>query len=94
MIAQERSRQQLDPIGTFGNNLATILFTMTAFGIAAMLVYNGFDKITSPPLAMVALLLLGVSCGHLVLASNSIRAPFTRRTMVIILITCLVASGF
>jgi hypothetical protein len=94
MITQERSRQQLDPIGTFGNNLATILFTMSAFGIAAMLVYNGFDQITSPPLAMVALLLLGVSCGHLVFASNPIRAPFTRRTMTTILITSLVACGF
>lgn len=94
MNTQERSRQQLDPIGTFGNNLATILFTMSAFGIAAMLVSSGFDQITSPPLAMVALLLLGMSCTQLVLASNPIRAPFTRRTMTTILLTGLLACGF
>ena len=94
MTTQERSRQQLDPIGTFGNTLTIILFTLSAFGMAAWQVYQGFDEITSPPLAMVALLLLGVSCTYLVLASNPIRAPFTRRTMTIILLICLVACGF
>ncbi|MHA6669114.1 hypothetical protein ACX3O0_09620 [Homoserinimonas sp. A447] len=94
MSTQERSRQQLDPIGTFGNNLATALFTMSAFAIAATMVSNGFDRISTPPLAIVALLLLGVSCTHLVFASNPIRAPFTRRTMTIILLTCLLACGF
>lgn len=94
MITHERSRQQLDPIGTFGNNLTTILFTMSAFGIAAMLVSSGFDRITNQPLAIVSLLLLGASCTYLVLASNPIRAPFTRRAMIIILLTCLVACAF
>jgi hypothetical protein len=94
MTTHERSRQQLDPIGTFGNTLTTVLFTLSAFGIAAWLVSNSFDGITSPPLAMVALLFLGVSCTHLVLASNPIRAPFTRRTLTIILLTCLIACAF
>lgn len=94
MTIHERSRQQLDPIGTFGNNLTTILFTMSAFGIAALLVVGSFDRISNPPLSMVALLLLGASCTYQVLASNPIRAPFTRRAMTIILLTCLLASAF
>ncbi|MEX1079591.1 MAG: hypothetical protein WED09_10830 [Homoserinimonas sp.] len=93
MTIHERSRQQLDPIGTFGNNLTTILFTMSAFGVAAVLVAASFDQIANPPLAVVGLLLLGVSCVYLVFASNPIRAPFTRRAMTSILLTALVASG-
>lgn len=93
MTVQERSRQQLDPIGTFGNNLSTILFTMSAFGVAAYIVVRGFDRITNPPLAVVALLLLGASCAYLVLASNPIRAPFSRGAMTIVLLTCLIASA-
>src|SRR5690606_37475921 len=94
MSLYERSRQQLDPLGAFGNSLTTVLFTLGAFGIAALLVVQGIDQITNPPLAVIALLLLGVSCVHLVLASNPIRAPFTRRTMAIILITRMLACAF
>lgn len=94
MISHERTRQQLDPIGTYGTSLTTILFTMSAFAIAALLVSNNFDTVSNPPLAMVALLLLGVSCTHLVLASNPIRAPFSRRSLAIIMLTCLIAAGF
>lgn len=93
MTIHERSRQQLDPIGTFGNNLTTILFTLGAFGIAALLVAGNFDQSSNPPLSIVALLLLAASCTYLVLASNPIRAPFTRRAMTIILLTCLMASA-
>src|SRR5690554_355801 len=93
MTTHERSRQQLDPIGTFGNNLTTILFTMSAFGVAAVLVARSFDQNTNPPLAIVALLLLGVSCTNLVLASNPIRAPFSRRSLGLVLFTCLIASA-
>ncbi len=94
MTVHERSRQQLDPIGTFGNNLATILYAMSGFGISAMLVVSGFDRIANPPLAVVALLLLGVSCTHLMLSTNPIRAPFTRRDMTITLLTGLLACAF
>lgn len=94
MTIRERTRQQLDPIGTFGNGLTTILFTMSAFFVSAMFVAVGFDQITNPSLAVVSLLLLGASCTYLVLASSAIRAPFSRRAMTIILLTGLVACAF
>lgn len=94
MNAAERTRQQLDPIGTFGNNLSTILFALLAFGLSAAIVVRDFDRIDNPPLAVVALLFLGVSCSYAVFASNSIRAPFTRQSMTMILLIALIGCAF
>jgi len=94
MSVPERSRQQLDPIGTFGNNIATILYALIAFGLSVGIVLRGFDRIGNPPLAVVGLLFLGVSCVYLVFASNSIRAPFTRQAMTVILLSALVGCAF
>jgi hypothetical protein len=94
MSIPERSRQQLDPIGTFGNNVATILYALIAFGLSAGIVLRGFDRIGNSSLAVVGLLFLGVSCAYLVFASNSIRAPFTRQAMTMILLSALVGCAF
>src|SRR5690554_2330483 len=94
MSVPERSHQQLDPIGTFGNNLATILYSLIAFGLSTGIVVRDFDRIGNSPLAVVGLLFLGVSCSYVVFASNSIRAPFTRQAMTMILLIALVGCSF
>src|SRR5690554_2387931 len=94
MSVPERSHQQLDPIGTFGNNLATILYSLIAFGLSTGIVVRDFDRIGNSPLAVVGLLFLGVSCSYVVFASNSIRAPFTRQAMTITLLLALVGCAF
>lgn len=94
MNTSERSRQQLDPIGTLGNNVATVLYALIAFGMSAGIVLRGFDRIGNSSLAVVGLLFLGVSCAYLVFASNSIRAPFTRQAMTMILLSALVGCAF
>lgn len=94
MSAPERTRQQLDPIGTFGSNAATILYALLSFGFSAGVVLRDFDRFGDSSLTLVALLFLGISCAYLVFASNSIRAPFTRQTMAVILFIALVACAF
>lgn len=91
MIARERTRQQLDPIGTFGNGLETILLSASAFVLAVVTTYEVFDQIAEPPLAVVALLVLGVACGAVIYASSAYRAPFSRRTHDLVIIGALVA---
>src|SRR5690554_328139 len=94
MTTPERTRQQLDPIGTIGNNVATILYALLSFGLSAGIVIRDLDRIDDSSLAVVGLLFLGISCTYLVFASNSIRAPFTRQAMSFILVMALVACGF
>lgn len=94
MTIHERTRQQLDPIGTVGTSLATVSFTVGAFAIAASMVARNLDAASNPPLGVVALLLFGVACTILVLASNPIRAPFSRRSLTVIVALACVAAGF
>jgi hypothetical protein len=93
MTARERTRQQLDPIGTLGNSLATIFFTVAAFVMAAGMVARRLDGVSNPPLGVVALLLFGLSCTILVLSSNPIRAPFSRRSLSMIVALAVGAGG-
>lgn len=93
MTGRERTRQQLDPIGTLGNSLATVLFTAGAFVIAAGMVARRLDGVSNPPLGVVALLLFGVACTILVLSSNPIRAPFSRRSLTVIVGLAIAAAG-
>ncbi len=93
MTIIERTRQRLDPIGTFGNSLSTVFFTAGAFLASAWMFVQRIDDIRDPPLAVLALLMLGIGCAVLVLASNPIRAPFTRRSLAIVVICGVVASA-
>jgi len=94
MIAAERTRQRLDPIGTFGTSLSTVFFTAGAFLTSAWMFVRSIDILRDPALAVLALLFLGIGCTVLMLASNPIRAPFTRRSMGIVVTAGVAASAF
>lgn len=91
MSVQEQTRQQLDPIGTFGNNLATLVLVATAFVIAVVMTFSGLDLVDQPAIAIVALLVLGVSCSLVIYASSPYRAPFSRRAHNLVVALCVLA---
>lgn len=93
MSVKERTRQNLDPVGTYGNGLTTVVFSVGAFVVAVVMTINGFDRTPNPPLQALALLILGASSVLVVLAANPYRAPFTRRVHNLVVAGGLLAVG-
>jgi hypothetical protein len=84
----ERTRQQLDPSASLGAWPLTILLAAGAFGYAVAVTVLAAAEITIPALTVLSLLVLGVACVLVIVATSARRAPFRRRTHV--LVHCIV----
>jgi hypothetical protein len=90
--AHESTAQQLDPLGTLSGRRLAIVGAALALVYAVVATAREFDGIPRPAVAVTALLVLAVACVGLVLACHPRFAPFTRRRMVFVLTTALLAQ--
>ncbi len=84
MKYHERTRQQLDPSASLGTWPLTILLASGAFGYAIALTVLSAAEITLPVLSGLSLLILGAACLLVIVATSARRAPFQRRTHVLV----------
>ena len=77
-----RSPQQVDPLGALSSRPVTALAALAAVVYAAVSTLATRDEITSGPAAVGALAALAAAGVVLVLASSSLRAPFSRASVV------------
>jgi hypothetical protein len=89
--ARELTRQQLDPAGTAGTRALTTTLAIGAVGYALVMTVVFRHEISNPLLAVMALVMLALSCFLLIVASSSYRAPFTRGMHYIIQVGVLAA---
>jgi hypothetical protein len=82
--AVERTRQQLDPVGTLGNRLLVVLLAVGAFYYGLAMTFRSLDQVSSLWLAILALLWLAAASLTVVVASSQSRAPFTRSSHVVV----------
>lgn len=85
----ERTRQQLDPVGTIPTRVLTLALASGAFIYGIVMTLVTVDQISSPLLAVLALVWLAGASLTVGLASSSLRAPFTSRTHVIVQLLAL-----
>lgn len=84
MTGIERTRQQLDPVGTLGNRMLAIVLAIGAFYYGIVMTVRSLDQVSSLPLALLALLWLAAAALTVVVATSPNRAPFTRSGHVVI----------
>lgn len=89
MTSLERTRQQLDPVGTTSAWVLSVFFAGSAltYGITMTLVSSA--EITSPLLAVLALVWLAAAAAAVSMATFPIRAPFPRATHVAVQLLAL-----
>lgn len=80
----ERTRQQLDPVGTLGSRMLAIVLAVGAFYYGIVMTVRSLDQVSSLPLAILALLWLAAASLTVVVATSPSRAPFTRSSHVVI----------
>jgi hypothetical protein len=90
--AHEATAQQLDPLGTLSGRRPAIVGGMLALLYAVATTARDVDDFPRPGVAVVAVAVLAVACAGLVLGGSSRFAPFTRRRMVLVLATALLAE--
>lgn len=78
MRAPERTRQELDPVGTFATRILTVGSAVGGFIASAALVVSAIDDIRIPGLALLSLLCIGVVAVIVTSATDPYRAPFHR----------------
>lgn len=84
MRGRERTRQQLDPIGTLGSRSISVLFAAGAFSYGLVMTVRSFDRVASPALAILALLCLAAASLVVVVKTSQKRAPFPRSSHVLV----------
>lgn len=77
-MKRERTRQQLDPVGTFSSRMTTVGAAVGAFVFAAIMTGISLDESRNPAMGVLALVLLAISSVIVVMASDPYRGPFTR----------------
>ena len=80
MTAMERTRQQVDPLGTLGNRPLTIVLAAGAFVYGLVMTIRGFEQLSNVLLGILALLWLAAASITVTVATSSVRAPFTQST--------------
>jgi hypothetical protein len=87
---REATAQQIDPLGALGQRPITVVIALFAVALAFGRTVTDRDSGISLPGALAALLLVAVAALTMILASSPLRAPFTRRSFVVITAcTCL-----
>lgn len=89
MKGLERTRQQLDPVGSLATRVFTIALSAGAFSYGAVQLARSGNQVTSPLLAGLAIILLGAAALTTTFASSPRRAPFTARTHLVVHILAL-----
>ncbi|HEY9498551.1 MAG TPA: hypothetical protein VIQ78_05970 [Terrimesophilobacter sp.] len=84
MSVSERTRQQLDPIGTLSSRLFAVVLAAVALCYALILTVRSSDQVSNPALAALALLWLVGACLTIVVGTSPARAPFTRAGHVVV----------
>ena len=80
MTTIERTRQQLDPVGSTGVAPVTIFLALGAFIYAVFMTVRGEAEISNPVFASLALALLAIAGAIVISGSSPNRAPLTART--------------
>lgn len=78
MTRLERTRQQLDPVGTLGSRMLAVVLAVGSFYLGITMTVRSLDQVSNLPLAVLALLWLAAAALTVVAASSQGRAPFTR----------------
>lgn len=84
MTEREPTRQQLDPAGNTGVRAVTASLAAFAFAFAFVFAIIDIEEVAYPPAISLALVLLAAACLMIIVGSSPYRAPFTRRTFVIV----------
>ncbi len=84
MNSVERTRQQLDPIGSLGSRLLSVVLATGAFLYALGMTIRTLDQVSNVMLAILSLLWLAAAALTVVVATSPIRAPFTRSTNLVV----------
>ncbi|MBG6106524.1 hypothetical protein [Frigoribacterium sp. CG_9.8] len=82
MTTLERTRQQLDPVGTAGAAPVAIFLCSGALLYATFMTLRSQSEISHPVFALLALALLGIAALIIICAVTPTRAPLTRGTHV------------
>ena len=80
MTTVERTRQQLDPVGSTGVAPVAIFLALGAFLYALCMTVRGEAEISNPIFASLALALLAIAGAIVISGSSPNRAPLTART--------------
>jgi hypothetical protein len=84
VTSPERTRQQLDPVGTLGSRMLAIVLAVGAFYYGIVMTVRSLDQVSNLPLAILALLWLAAAALTVVIASSPNRAPFTRPAHIVV----------
>lgn len=94
MTSLERTRQQLDPVGTLSTRVFAIVLALLSMVYAVSSVIRTTDQIVDPVLAVLALVWLGGAAITVIVASSPRRAPFTASTHLVVQILTLASIVF
>ena len=89
MSAVERTRQQLDPVGTLGNRTLAVVLATGAFLYGLVMTIRTFDQVTNVMLAVLALAWLAAAALTVTVASAPERAPFTSASHTVVQLLAL-----
>ncbi len=84
MTRLERTRQQLDPIGTLGSRMLAVVLAVGSFYFGIAMTVRSLDQVSNLTLAVLALLWLAAAALTVVMASAQNRAPFTRSAHIVV----------
>ncbi|MEO6942945.1 MAG: hypothetical protein ABI238_03780, partial [Terrimesophilobacter sp.] len=85
----ERTRQQLDPVGTLGNRTLAVVLATGAFIYGLVMTIRTLDQVTNVMLAVLALVWLAGAAVTVTIASAPERAPFTRSSHTVVQLLAL-----
>lgn len=84
LVSAERTRQQLDPVGTLGNRGLAIVLACGAFLYGLVMTIRTLDQVSNVMLAVLALAWLAAAAVTVTIASSPDRAPFTRASHIVV----------
>ena len=93
MTSRERTLQQRDPLAAMVGRPISYLAAIGLPGYAGVSTWLNRDSIVHPALAAAAVLLVVVASVALIRLSSPLRAPFTSRALVLLVVLVLLASG-
>jgi hypothetical protein len=80
----ERTPQQLDPLGGITARLIVIVAGTLAVVVAIVMTAAGIEQVSYPAFEFAALVVLVATVGYFMRFTSPYRAPFTRRSLVIV----------
>ncbi len=84
MSMRERTRQQLDPAGTVGVRMFTVLVMVGALLYAVVVTLQSLREISDPAATVLALCCLSLAVALVAIGSSPVRAPFSRRSHLVV----------